>query len=141
MLYKGGPKYYSKGDWMVIKAIVGIVVVASIVAKIADPGSSGPESASTSVAASSEFVDAAKRAGYSDSDADQVAAAAERLCIARSEEHTSELQSLMRISYAVFYLKKKTQSSSLTITPTLTQPPTHTHNSTIPTHIRHNQHN
>src|SRR3546814_9861000 len=26
----------------------------------------------------------------------------------RSEEHTSELQSLMRISYAVFYLKKKT---------------------------------
>src|SRR3546814_9100049 len=28
---------------------------------------------------------------------------------ARSEEHTSELQSLMRISYAVFCLKKKTQ--------------------------------
>src|SRR3546814_8130395 len=27
----------------------------------------------------------------------------------RSEEHTSELQSLMRISYAVFRLKKKTQ--------------------------------
>src|SRR3546814_1583453 len=30
----------------------------------------------------------------------------------RSEEHTSELQSLMRISYAVFCLKKKTQQSS-----------------------------
>src|SRR3546814_3052797 len=29
--------------------------------------------------------------------------------IARSEEHTSELQSLMRISYAVFCLKKKTK--------------------------------
>src|SRR3546814_6310370 len=29
------------------------------------------------------------------------------LGIARSEEHTSELQSLMRISYAVFCLKKK----------------------------------
>src|SRR3546814_9972303 len=29
---------------------------------------------------------------------------------ARSEEHTSELQSLMRISYAVFCLKKQTQS-------------------------------
>src|SRR3546814_10374529 len=29
----------------------------------------------------------------------------------RSEEHTSELQSLMRISYAVFCLKKKTQIS------------------------------
>src|SRR3546814_5940415 len=28
-------------------------------------------------------------------------------CQARSEEHTSELQSLMRISYAVFCLKKK----------------------------------
>src|SRR3546814_9730445 len=30
--------------------------------------------------------------------------------IERSEEHTSELQSLMRISYAVFCLKKKTQT-------------------------------
>src|SRR3546814_1229845 len=29
-------------------------------------------------------------------------------CCMRSEEHTSELQSLMRISYAVFCLKKKT---------------------------------
>src|SRR3546814_2624636 len=28
----------------------------------------------------------------------------------RSEEHTSELQSLMRISYAVFCLKKKTRT-------------------------------
>src|SRR3546814_4248546 len=32
----------------------------------------------------------------------------------RSEEHTSELQSLMRISYAVFCLKKKTQYSTTT---------------------------
>src|SRR3546814_9651676 len=30
----------------------------------------------------------------------------------RSEEHTSELQSLMRISYAVFCLKKKKQTKS-----------------------------
>src|SRR3546814_4610485 len=30
----------------------------------------------------------------------------------RSEEHTSELQSLMRISYAVFCLKKKKHTSS-----------------------------
>src|SRR3546814_1553359 len=29
----------------------------------------------------------------------------------RSEEHTSELQSLMRISYAVFCLKKKTNNN------------------------------
>src|SRR3546814_6035475 len=31
---------------------------------------------------------------------------------ARSEEHTSELQSLMRISYAVFCLKKKTKKKT-----------------------------
>src|SRR3546814_4616772 len=31
------------------------------------------------------------------------------LALTRSEEHTSELQSLMRISYAVFCLKKKKQ--------------------------------
>src|SRR3546814_10483461 len=31
----------------------------------------------------------------------------EHVLVARSEEHTSELQSLMRISYAVFCLKKK----------------------------------
>src|SRR3546814_4866791 len=30
----------------------------------------------------------------------------------RSEEHTSELQSLMRISYAVFCLKKKTYTTT-----------------------------
>src|SRR3546814_7974654 len=32
--------------------------------------------------------------------------------IVRSEEHTSELQSLMSISYAVFCLKKKTHTTS-----------------------------
>src|SRR3546814_4891303 len=36
-------------------------------------------------------------------------AAGDRGAPDRSEEHTSELQSLMRISYAVFCLKKKTQ--------------------------------
>src|SRR3546814_3048934 len=40
----------------------------------------------------------------------------------RSEEHTSELQSLMRISYAVFCLKKKKQ---------------HKHNATQPHIIQH----
>src|SRR3546814_1634061 len=33
--------------------------------------------------------------------------------LARSEEHTSELQSLMRISYAVFCLKKKIQTTRI----------------------------
>src|SRR3546814_4304461 len=41
--------------------------------------------------------------------------------LARSEEHTSELQSLMRISYAVFCLKKKKITLQCNITPT----PTH----------------
>src|SRR3546814_3402933 len=47
-----------------------------------------------------------------DFSADMQAALAERtpelrMTLVRSEEHTSELQSLMRISYAVFCLKKK----------------------------------
>src|SRR3546814_2799144 len=42
----------------------------------------------------------------------------------RSEEHTSELQSLMRISYAVFCLKKK----NTTITHAILK--NHTHNTT-----------
>src|SRR3546814_6373560 len=42
--------------------------------------------------------------------------------VQRSEEHTSELQSLMRISYAVFCLKKKTYTNHKTlITTTLTK--------------------
>src|SRR3546814_2152561 len=40
----------------------------------------------------------------------QVAAVAQHVAD-RSEEHTSELQSLMRISYAVFCLKKKKQQN------------------------------
>src|SRR3546814_9812529 len=39
----------------------------------------------------------------------------------RSEEHTSELQSLMRISYAVFCLKKKTLQHKILIPAILTQ--------------------
>src|SRR3546814_7371405 len=35
----------------------------------------------------------------------------------RSEEHTSELQSLMRISYAVFCLKKKKKTKQRNINP------------------------
>src|SRR3546814_15889610 len=42
--------------------------------------------------------------GHGDGDLHQVA---DDLLDIRSEEHTSELQSLMRISYAVFCLKKK----------------------------------
>src|SRR3546814_10129035 len=41
------------------------------------------------------------------------------LALVRSEEHTSELQSLMRISYAVFCLKKKKITSTNTMKKTL----------------------
>src|SRR3546814_4479091 len=44
--------------------------------------------------------------------------------LSRSEEHTSELQSLMRISYAVFCLKKKNKKFMLRVT-------THKNNHTI----------
>src|SRR3546814_10756633 len=37
--------------------------------------------------------------------------------VGRSEEHTSELQSLMRISYAVFCLQKKTRLTKQSNTP------------------------
>src|SRR3546814_2864247 len=40
----------------------------------------------------------------------------------RSEEHTSELQSLMRISYAVFCLKKKNKTNRYTTRSTNTHP-------------------
>src|SRR3546814_10089159 len=46
-----------------------------------------------------------------------------RIRLVRSEEHTSELQSLMRISYAVFCLKTKNH------------PYNHSHNTPPPTHL------
>src|SRR3546814_1388341 len=50
--------------------------------------------------------------GQRDRDPDDVAGDGDDLAaLERSEEHTSELQSLMRISYAVFCLKKKNTSS------------------------------
>src|SRR3546814_8775500 len=41
--------------------------------------------------------------------------------VSRSEEHTSELQSLMRISYAVFCLKKKKTTIQNTLNLTISQ--------------------
>src|SRR3546814_6407016 len=54
------------------------------------------------VAQATEFVERREIAP-----GDKIAVACEQ----RSEEHTSELQSLMRISYAVFCLKKKNKST------------------------------
>src|SRR3546814_7942974 len=53
---------------------------------------------------------------------------------ARSEEHTSELQSLMRISYAVFCLKKKKQPNKQR--PTLNQHTRDQHLTPL-THLKH----
>src|SRR3546814_8609125 len=58
------------------------------------------------------MVEAVAMAEFGDVAVDQPHLLALHLGIAfrdRSEEHTSELQSLMRISYAVFCLKKKTK--------------------------------
>src|SRR3546814_2742139 len=65
----------------------------------------------------SHEIDSGVRVGVTTAEAQRVKAlerevkelrrANEILKLARSEEHTSELQSLMRISYAVFCLKKK----------------------------------
>src|SRR3546814_3302776 len=51
----------------------------------------------------------------------------------RSEEHTSELQSLMRISYAVFCLKKNTPHTKPPTIPQQTRPTT--------THIHYSNQN
>src|SRR3546814_2308368 len=53
--------------------------------------------------------------GQSSAEADRLESARDR-----SEEHTSELQSLMRISYAVFCLKKKKEQHLYTPTTTYT---------------------
>src|SRR3546814_6392099 len=55
---------------------------------------------------SDRLIDAGPDARIAQRLPEQLAPAAQRLT-KRSEEHTSELQSLMRTSYAVFCLKKK----------------------------------
>src|SRR3546814_4216647 len=52
----------------------------------------------------------------------------------RSEEHTSELQSLMRISYAVFCLKKKNNTQQQSHLHTTRQILRHTHTTQNPYH-------
>src|SRR3546814_9178401 len=53
----------------------------------------------------------------------------DREAVRRSAEHTSELQSLMRISYAVFSLKKQNQTTN------------HTHRYNMPTLLHYTQPN
>src|SRR3546814_8554291 len=62
--------------------------------------------------------------------------------VRRSEEHTSELQSLMRISYAVFCLKKKKNITSILSTNNIKKKTIHmqtpTYNTCILSYIRTN---
>src|SRR3546814_5417026 len=61
-------------------------------------------------------MDAAATICWSEEPATTISmAGAATTCCARSEEHTSELQSLMRISYAVFCLKKKNKQTERNI--------------------------
>src|SRR3546814_4730660 len=56
---------------------------------------------------------------------------------ARSEEHTSELQSLMRISYAVFCLKKKKTTTTTSQSVETPYPPLRpSHNMNTEEHLR-----
>src|SRR3546814_7176939 len=60
-------------------------------------------------------------------------------CAGRSEEHTSELQSLMRISYAVFCLKKKKKQKHKTADVDDKIIKTNTHNTNMSTaYTKHN---
>src|SRR3546814_5562844 len=58
------------------------------------------------------FVADVSRSGFHVSQSSPSSSRSVGMSLTRSEEHTSELQSLMRISYAVFCLKKKTETRS-----------------------------
>src|SRR3546814_6255809 len=72
-------------------------------------------------------------------DSNPCRAARRRGCSRRSEEHTSELQSLMRISYAVFCLKKKKNHSNKN--DTHDKKTNINADNTLPLHTKHNTHN
>src|SRR3546814_5317552 len=72
-------------------------------------GTAFEKAAATGGSGTVEAVSAGGDAGLSSFVGSEIAKSERpELTSARSEEHTSELQSLMRISYAVFCLKKKT---------------------------------
>src|SRR3546814_1231990 len=69
-------------------------------------GASSPSDTPPAEVAGSESTEIVVTAQKREERVQDVPAAVSVLSTARSEEHTSELQSLMRISYAVFCLKK-----------------------------------
>src|SRR3546814_1573337 len=73
---------------------------------------SAPAMSSAAVTASQMSDECAEMMKAATSQGDKLCKGLTLDCIAkRSEEHTSELQSLMRISYAVFCLKKKNNTT------------------------------
>src|SRR3546814_6716399 len=59
-------------------------------------------------------IDLANLLGVADDDLNELpSAGTDQFGDVRSEEHTSELQSLLRISYAVFCFKKKTNTTHI----------------------------
>src|SRR3546814_10200603 len=76
---------------------IGLKADEGVSAGVAKPGKASM--ATIMISSSADLVKAVKSATDGD-------------VIQRSEEHTSELQSLMRISYAVFCLNKKTTNTN-----------------------------
>src|SRR3546814_2605006 len=98
-------------------AIVGLGLIGSSIARAIDEQL--PQMTVTGHDASDDVRGVARELGLCDTIvADPVAAVADAdlviLAVPRSEEHRSELQSLMRNSYAVLCLKKKTESKTVT---------------------------
>src|SRR3546814_6138313 len=95
-------------------AVAGLAALAPVA--LAQPASSviTANKAALREPAKSRFVNAVQVYPYNEGALFRLFAAPERV---RSEEHTSELQSLMRISYAVFCLKKKKKRTNITQQP------------------------
>src|SRR3546814_8212288 len=92
--------------------LVTLLVVSLLLAGVASFYASSHPDGLEHVAEKTGFLDSGEDSATADSplaDYGVEGVDNERLSggLARSEEHTSELQSLMRISYAVFCLKKK----------------------------------
>src|SRR3546814_6060711 len=87
----------------VVPVVLDLRAVGQLVAQAAEDVGDALDRAADRMQAAARGV----AAGQRDVDGFGGQARVERGIFERSEEHTSELQSLMRISYAVFCLKKK----------------------------------
>src|SRR3546814_9140664 len=101
-----------------------LVIPAASVPPVTSASSESSESSGSSTVSAASFelssVPTSTPAGLSSADSESspqattpVTSASANRSFRRSEEHTSELQSLMRISYAVFCLKQKTSNNNV----------------------------